>query len=192
MLAGTPCKAEVACGGGDRSPGVCPCLWHDSHQASQTKGHSPQGCTVPLAEQGTGADAQQPPLLRRCGCWARLTASVRSSLLKNRQGETNIDINDIIEAIRTNRVRISDHADEETAADQLLFDEIFLSVLQGEIIEDYPTDKPYPSCLIYGQTFSGEPVHSVWAYNAENQWAVLITVYRPDPNRWIAWRERKK
>jgi len=116
----------------------------------------------------------------------------RSSLLKNRQGETNIDINDIIEAIRTNRVRISDHADEEAAADQLSFDEIFLSVLQGEIIEDYPTDKPYPSCLIYGQTFSGDPIHSVWAYNAENRWAVLITVYRPDPNRWIAWRERKK
>ncbi len=38
---------------------------------------------------------------------------------------------------------------------QLAFDEIFLSVLHGEIIEDYPTDKPYPSCLIYGQTFSG-------------------------------------
>ena len=53
-------------------------------------------------------------------------------------------------------------------------------------------DIPYPSCLIYGKTFSGDPIHSVWAYNIENQWAVLITVYRPDPNRWIAWRERKK
>ena len=74
--------------------------------------------------------------------------------------------------MRTNRVRISDHADEEAAADQLLFDEIFLSVLHGEIIEDYPTDKPYPSCLIYGQTFSGDPIHSVWAYNADRTYAV--------------------
>lgn len=77
--------------------------------------------------------------------------------LKSRRGETNIDISDIIEAIRTNRVRISDHADEEAEADRLSFDEIFFSVLHGEIIEDYPTDTPYPSCLIYGQTFSGDP-----------------------------------
>jgi len=106
--------------------------------------------------------------------------------------DDDIDINDVMEAIRTNRVRISDHADEEAEADQLSFDEIFFSVLYGEIIEDYPTDTPYPSCLIYGQTFSGDPIHSVWAYNTQNQWAVLITVYRPDPNRWIAWRERKR
>ncbi len=82
---------------------------------------------------------------------------------------TNIDIQDIIEAIRANRVRISDHADEEAEADQISFDEIFFSVLYGEIIEDYPTDKPYPSCLIYGQTFGGDLIHSVWAYNTENR-----------------------
>jgi len=102
-----------------------------------------------------------------------------------------MDITDIIEAIRANRVRITDHADEEAEAEQLTFDEIYFSVLHGEIIEDYPTDKPYPSCLIYGQTFSSDPVHSVWAYNEQNQWAVLITVYRPDPNLWINWRERR-
>lgn len=101
-------------------------------------------------------------------------------------------IDDIIEAIRANRIRITDHADEEAHADNLTFEEIFFSVIQGEIIEDYPTDRPYPSCLIFGQNFSGEPIHSVWAYNEENKWTVLITVYRPDPNRWINWRERRK
>lgn len=103
-----------------------------------------------------------------------------------------MDINKIIDAIRANRVRITDHADEEAEADQLTFDEVYFSVLHGEVIEDYPNDKPYPSCLLYGQTFSGDPVHSVWAFNEQNQWAVLITVYRPDPNRWINWRERRK
>ncbi len=100
-------------------------------------------------------------------------------------------IDEIVDAIRNNRLRITDHADEEALADKLTFDEIFFSIFQGEIIEEYPRDKPYPSCLIYGDTFSGEPVHSVWAYNEENQWAVLITVYRPDPNRWIDWRKRR-
>jgi hypothetical protein len=101
-------------------------------------------------------------------------------------------IQDIVAAIRQKRIKITDHADEEAQADHLPFDEIFFSVLQGEIIEDYPTDKPYPSCLIYGDSFGGEPIHSVWAYNPETQWAVLITVYRPDPERWINWRERTK
>lgn len=101
-------------------------------------------------------------------------------------------IDDIIEAIRANRIRITDHADEEVHAYNLTFEEVFFSVIQGEIIEDYPNDRPYPSCLIFGQNFSGEPIHSVWAYNEENKWTVLITVYRPDPNRWINWRERRK
>lgn len=98
----------------------------------------------------------------------------------------------IIEAIRGNRIRITDHADEEAENDRLTFDEVFYSVLYGEIIEGYPNDKPYPSCLIYGHAFAGDPIHSVWAYNEQNQWAVLITVYRPDPNLWINWKERRK
>ncbi|WP_394357020.1 DUF4258 domain-containing protein [Candidatus Methanocrinis natronophilus] len=32
------------------------------------------------------------------------------------------------------------------------------SVFDGEIIEEYLDDDPYPSCLISGQTFSGNPV----------------------------------
>ena len=102
-----------------------------------------------------------------------------------------MDIADIIAAIQANRVRITDHADEEAEADHLTFDEVYFSVLHGEVIEDYRTDTPYLSCLIQGRTFRGDPVHSVWAYNKPNGWAVLITVYRPAPDRWIDGRERR-
>ena len=102
-----------------------------------------------------------------------------------------MNIGEIIEAIREDRVRITDHAYEEASADQLTFDEIYLSVFDDEIIEEYLDDDPYPSCLISGQTFSGNPVHSVWAYNPENGWAVLITVYRPDPSLWINYCKRR-
>ena len=77
-------------------------------------------------------------------------------------------IGDILNAIRNSRVRITDHADEEAFDDGLTYEEIYSSVVQGEVIEDYPKDKPYPSCLILGQNFSGEPIHSVWAYNPDN------------------------
>jgi hypothetical protein len=102
-----------------------------------------------------------------------------------------VDFAAIGDAIRNGRVRITDHADEEAEADGLSFDEVYFSVLHGEVVEDYPTDRPYPSCLIFGRTFGGDPVHSVWALNAENGWAALITVYRPDAERWVDWRVRK-
>ena len=103
-----------------------------------------------------------------------------------------MSIREIIEAIADSRVRITDHADEEAHNDGLTFDEVYFSVQHGEAIEDYPTDRPYPSCLVFGRTFASDPVHSVWGYNAETKWAVLITVYRPDPDRWIDWRERRR
>jgi len=102
-----------------------------------------------------------------------------------------VEILDIVRAIQAGRIRITDHADEEAQDDNLNYDEIFFSVVQGEIIEQYGKDRPFPSCLVYGCTFEGEPVHSVWAYNEQTRWAVLITVYRPDPERWINWRKRR-
>jgi len=48
-----------------------------------------------------------------------------------------MNIEDIIDAIRNHRIRITDHADEEAQADRLSFDEVFISVFQGEVIEDY-------------------------------------------------------
>jgi hypothetical protein len=44
----------------------------------------------------------------------------------------------------------------------------------GEVIEEYQDDSPYPGILVFGQTFGGNPIHSVWAYNEMKRWAVLI------------------
>ncbi len=103
-----------------------------------------------------------------------------------------MNIQDIINAIQTGDVRVSDHARDEAKEDSFFLKEILFSVCNGEIIEYYPTDKPYPSCLVYGCTQSGRNVHSVWAYNSEKQKAVMITVYEPDSKRWIDCKKRKK
>lgn len=89
-------------------------------------------------------------------------------------------------------MRVTDHADEEAQNDRLTYKEIFSSVANGEIIEEYPRDKPYPSCLVYGESDNNEPIHSVWAYNMNTRFAVLITVYRPDPKKWVDWKIRRK
>jgi hypothetical protein len=72
-----------------------------------------------------------------------------------------MDIDNIIDAIRSSRVRITDHADEQAVDDSLSYEEIYFSVVHGEIIEGYSEDRPYPSCLIMGRNFSGSPIHSV-------------------------------
>jgi hypothetical protein len=102
-----------------------------------------------------------------------------------------VDIEDILDAIRSNQVRVTEHAQEEAEDDGLPIDEVFFSVHHGDIIEDYPSAKPRPACLIFGRTSSGQPVHSVWAYDRDRGWAVLVTIYRPEPARWVGWRRRR-
>lgn len=101
-------------------------------------------------------------------------------------------IKEIADAIKNQRVYITDHADEEAVNDNLNFEEIYFSLQNGALIENYPDDKPYPSCLIAGNNFAGRAIHSVWAYNKNNLQAVLVTVYRPDPARWKNWKTRTK
>ena len=103
-----------------------------------------------------------------------------------------MDIRNIIRAIDNQRYAITDHADQRTQNRQLDIEDIFHAVRHGEIIESYPQDKPYPSCLIYGKDRTDKPVHSAWAYNAQSEHAILITIYRPDPAIWINGRERRK
>jgi hypothetical protein len=103
-----------------------------------------------------------------------------------------MDIRDIAAEVRDGKIRITDHAEEAAVDDHLSWGDIFYSVAHGEIIEKYPSDKPYPSCLIYGNDSEGNLIHSVWAYNFDNQWAVVVTVYRPTPELWIDGRIRRK
>ncbi len=103
-----------------------------------------------------------------------------------------MEIKVICDSVKNHRIKITDHGDEEAQEDDLSYKEIFYSVIHGEIIKDYPDDKPYPSCLILGKNKNGNPIHSVWAYNNLNKWAVLITVYRPDPDLWINSKKRRR
>lgn len=61
-----------------------------------------------------------------------------------------MNINDIINSVLNNRINFTYHVKKEAEEDQLSFGEILESLFQGEIIEEYPEDKPFPSCLIYG------------------------------------------
>ncbi len=102
-----------------------------------------------------------------------------------------MDIDLIRSAIKEGRINITEHADEELASDNISNESLYQSVLRGEVIEDYPDDFPFPSCLVYGKDGGGRPIHSVWAYAGKYNIAVLITAYIPDAKEWIDYRRRK-
>jgi hypothetical protein len=103
-----------------------------------------------------------------------------------------------IEALRRcfvlDRVRYSDHALEEMRVEEYgrIYDEdVSDALMHGEIIEHYPDSFPLPSCLVYGSTAAGRPIHTVLAYSSEFDRITLITVYQPDPKLWIAYKTRR-
>ena len=65
-------------------------------------------------------------------------------------------------------------------------------IMDGKIIESYPQDEPYPSCLIYGQTMKGRPLHIVCAYSEEDNLTIVVTAYQPDEDIWLDYKRRKK
>ena len=58
---------------------------------------------------------------------------------------------------------------------------------EAEIIEEYPTDKYSPSCLIYGVTALHRVLHV-----QSNRQGVIVTVYEPDSTEWIDLKWRRK
>ncbi len=70
--------------------------------------------------------------------------------------------------------------------------EVFEVIRNGEIIEKYPEDKPYPSCLIFGETEQTRPLHVVLAYNEQENLIIIVTVYHPDATKWINYKQRTK
>ncbi|MBI5789154.1 MAG: DUF4258 domain-containing protein [Candidatus Schekmanbacteria bacterium] len=74
---------------------------------------------------------------------------------------------------------------------QIMENEVCEAISAGEIIEDYPGDTPYPSMLILGETLAGRSLHVVCAYARQDNLAIIITVYQPDPGLWIEYKRRK-
>ena len=59
-----------------------------------------------------------------------------------------------------------------------------LEVLRnGEMIAEYPEDKPFPSCLLLGIS-AARALHVVAALDRRTDTCYVITAYAPDPNRW--------
>ena len=51
------------------------------------------------------------------------------------------------------------------------------------VVEDYPDDRPFPSRLVLGWV-GREPLHVHFAVDAPGGRLIVVTTYRPSPDRW--------
>ena len=59
----------------------------------------------------------------------------------------------------------------------ILREDVIHAIYTGEIIEHYPSDFPYPSCLIMGYSIENDCLHVVCGCNQEI--VKIITAYHP-------------
>jgi len=83
------------------------------------------------------------------------------------------------------------HAVQRMAERGITVDEVRTVLTQGETIEDYPGDTPYPSRLVLGWV-GQRPLHVVAAQAASAREIIVITVYEPDAIRWDAEFRRRR
>lgn len=79
----------------------------------------------------------------------------------------------------------NEHCYDELAADDLTVREIVAGTPNCSIIEEYPEHPKGPCVLLFLRDREGYPVHAVWGipFGSDSP-AVLVTAYRPDPERW--------
>ncbi len=105
------------------------------------------------------------------------------------------DVEKIRSVFRSNFVFYTTHSKEEMESEELgvISDsEIFEAVLSAEVIEEYPNDKPYPSCLLFGITYAQRPLHIVCGIGNKYDEVVVITAYHPNSEWWIDYKQRRK
>jgi Domain of unknown function (DUF4258) len=91
----------------------------------------------------------------------------------------------ILYLIQQGDVKISDHGYDELAADGLYVRDVVESIADALVIEDYPDHPRGPCVLLLQKDQRGEPIHVVWGIpKGKSSPAVLVTAYRPDPQRW--------
>lgn len=70
-------------------------------------------------------------------------------------------------------------------------DEVTEVLERGEVLEEYPTDRPFPSRLVLGVA-SNRLLHVVAADDVQGGITYVITVYEPDADLWTADGRRRK
>lgn len=92
------------------------------------------------------------------------------------------------ELAETENLRVTVHAQQEMAAEDISVEDILNLICDGQIIENYPTHRHGPYGLLVGKTIDGRNLHVVCTTTAPT--LIIITAYIPLPPRWTSPTER--
>lgn len=86
--------------------------------------------------------------------------------------------------VRAKRYRLTRHATIVRLERGIAIGAIEQALLNSEIVERYPQDRPYPSCLVLGWLASGDPLHIVCSRGDIEPALRIVTLYEPDDTLW--------
>lgn len=103
-----------------------------------------------------------------------------------------LDLARVGQAIATGNLQWRCHALKMMVERGITRADVFQVLRDGDVIEDYPDDEPYPSGLVLG--FVGDrPIHVLVALDDAGPDAYIVTVYQARPDRWEPdWMTRRK
>jgi len=84
---------------------------------------------------------------------------------------------------KSNTIFYTNHAVKQMFQRNISTAEVESALQKGEIIMNYPDDKPSPSKLLFS-TVDSRPLHIVFSFDNETQTTIIITAYEPSSDIW--------
>lgn len=94
-----------------------------------------------------------------------------------------MDLQIIQNLYHTGKIRWSTHCLERMQERDISINDVGKCIVSGEIIEDYPNDFPYPSCLIFGYSINYKVLHTV--VGTDERVLYIITAYYPNTGKFM-------
>lgn len=103
--------------------------------------------------------------------------------------QTQFTFAQIVELVREDKYHYSGHAEGRMAERGITDAQVKETILTGEVIETYTEDLRGWSYLVLGFP-NGQSLHVQVGYNKYRRLAIIITLYAPEPPKWVTPRQR--